>query len=82
MLKEVHEYDRSPLASPAIRVRDLAKDFRTQKRHPGLLGSLGTLFTSEQIVTRAVDSVSFDVAEGELVGYLGPNGARKSNTIR
>lgn len=30
----------------------------------------------------AVDSVSFSVAEGEVLGLLGPNGAGKSTTIR
>jgi ABC-2 type transport system ATP-binding protein len=67
---------------PLIRVEHVVKEFRTPRRQPGLLGSLHTLFTREEIVTRAVDDVTFALEEGELLGYIGPNGAGKSTTIK
>src|SRR5438128_1217397 len=65
-----------------IRVRDLRKDFHRAKREPGLVGGLRTLFTRQTEVTRAVDGIGFSVERGELVGYVGRNGAGKSTTIK
>jgi ABC-2 type transport system ATP-binding protein len=33
-------------------------------------------------VIQAVESLSLDVAEGEVFGFLGPNGAGKTTTVR
>ena len=67
---------------PQIEVRGVGKRFRQHRRHPGFLGALKTLVTSEYSEVTAVTDVSFDIGEGEAVGYLGPNGAGKSTMIK
>jgi ABC-2 type transport system ATP-binding protein len=32
--------------------------------------------------TVAVDNISFEVDKGQIVGFLGPNGAGNTNTMR
>lgn len=50
-----------------LEVKNLAKEY-----NPAKAGQVGT---------RAVDGISFDILEGEIVGLLGPNGAGKTTTI-
>ena len=65
-----------------IRVRGLTREFRRQRRRPGLGGAVRGLFAPEYDVLTAVDRVSFRIEPGQIVGYIGPNGAGKSTTIK
>jgi ABC-2 type transport system ATP-binding protein len=67
---------------PIIEVRELSKQFRTFRRREGVLGALRNLFVREYITVNAVDRVSFTIQPGEMVGYIGANGAGKSTTIK
>lgn len=74
----------SPESGPAVLVeaRELSKVFRVYHKEPGLRGALRGLFRRSYTEMRAVDSVSFEVREGECVGFLGPNGAGKTTVLK
>lgn len=65
-----------------IRVENLSKDFKINKKYAGFKGAIKSFFTSEYTVKKAVDNISFEIDDGEIVGYIGANGAGKSTTIK
>lgn len=66
----------------AIEVEKLRKEFKSYSSRSGLAGAFRDLFTRNYKVIRAVDDISFTVKQGEMVGYIGENGAGKSTTIK
>lgn len=65
-----------------IEVKNICKDFVSPKKYPGLKGAIKGLFSNEKVVKRAVSDISFTIKDGEIVGYIGSNGAGKSTTIK
>lgn len=65
-----------------IKLENISKDFKSYKKEPGLLGAFKSLFSRETIIKKAVNDISFEIDEGEIVGYIGANGAGKSTTIK
>jgi ABC-2 type transport system ATP-binding protein len=66
----------------AIEVKDLRKEFKAYSSRSGLRGAFRDLFTRNYKVVPAVNDISFSVRQGEMVGYIGENGAGKSTTIK
>lgn len=65
-----------------IRVENLSKEFKINKKYPGFKGEIKSFFSTEHITKKAVDDISFEINDGEIVGYIGANGAGKSTTIK
>src|ERR1700722_15871837 len=66
----------------AIEARDLTKVYRTYRKESGLRGAIKGLVRRRYEETRAADAVSFQIEEGEFVGFLGPNGAGKTTVLK
>jgi len=67
---------------PVIQVENLSKVFRVSRKDTGMAGAVKALFRPRFEAKVAVDGITFSVEPGEMVGYIGVNGAGKSTTIK
>src|SRR6202790_5589336 len=66
----------------AIVADALSKTYRTYRKQEGLGGALKGLFARKYDEISAAKNVSFQIEEGEFVGFLGPNGAGKTTVLK
>ncbi len=67
---------------PIIHVEELSKVYVNFDRREGIGGAIKDIFNRRYRHIHAVDKISFDIQPGEVVGYIGSNGAGKSTTIK
>ena len=65
-----------------IRVSHVKKTFRVSKREAGFMNACRSFVHKQYEEIPALDDISFHIKEGEMVGYIGVNGAGKSSTIK
>ena len=67
---------------PIIEVKDLVKTYKIIEKEDGIKGYFKNLIKPKYNEITAVNGINFNIEEGELVGYIGENGAGKSTTIK
>ena len=65
-----------------IAATQLCKDFRVGERDPGFLGALRHFFKRKYKNVQAVKGVTFSINPGEIVGFLGANGAGTTTVLK
>lgn len=65
-----------------LEIENLKKEYRLAQKQEGIAGNLRHLIHPVYGTKEAVKGISFSVAEGESVAFLGANGAGKSTTIK
>ena len=65
-----------------IEVESLSKSFNISSKDPGLRGTLKHFFKRETKRIKVIKNIAFQIKEGEIIGFLGANGAGKTTILK
>ena len=65
-----------------IDVQNLSKIFLVASKEPGLKGTINHFFKRKMISKKVVNNINIEIKEGEIVGFLGANGAGKTTILK
>ena len=70
------------MADNIIQVANLSKSFDISSKDPGLKGTLKHFFKRETKSIEVIKNINFQIKKGEIVGFLGANGAGKTTILK
>ena len=65
-----------------IELKDISKSFFTASKEPGFNGTLKHFFNRKYYEKKVVKNINIEIKEGEIVGFLGANGAGKTTILK
>ena len=70
------------MADNIIQVANLSKSFDISSKEPGVKGTLKHFFKRETKSFEVIKNINFQIKKGEIVGFLGANGAGKTTILK
>ena len=65
-----------------IQVENLSKSFDISSKEPGLRGTIKHFFKRDTKSVEIIKNINFEIKKGEIVGFLGANGAGKTTILK
>ena len=65
-----------------IETKNLSKSFFISSKEPTLIGTLRHFIKRKTIEKKVIKNINIEIAEGEIVGFLGANGAGKTTILK
>lgn len=65
-----------------IKAKNLSKTFRIYQSGEGMRGYLKSFISRDYEEVNAVQDINLEIESGEMIGYIGANGAGKSTTVK